>query len=71
MSVDKEILDPMCGGRMMWYDKNNPHALFLDNRELHCELCDGRMFAVSPDVVHDIRSLAADIGGQKRNGLCS
>ena len=54
MSETKTILDPMCGGRMMWYDKTNPHALFLDKRSEQCNLCDGRLFTVAPDMVQDV-----------------
>lgn len=28
----KNILDPCCGGRMFWFDKNNSNVLFADNR---------------------------------------
>ncbi|HFT8620684.1 TPA: SAM-dependent methyltransferase, partial [Pseudomonas aeruginosa] len=30
MSV--RVLDPCCGGRMMWFDKQNQLALFGDQR---------------------------------------
>lgn len=54
----KIILDACCGGRMMWFDKKNPLALFVDNREMGIEkLKDGSNFGVKPDVVMDFRSL--------------
>lgn len=28
------ILDATCGGRMMWFDHNNPACLYVDNRQL-------------------------------------
>ena len=28
----KKILDPCCGGRQFWFDKNNPEVLFMDQR---------------------------------------
>lgn len=28
----KKILDATCGSRMMWFDKDNPDCLFMDNR---------------------------------------
>ena len=35
------VLDVTCGGRMMWFDKQHPLALYLDNREIaDVELCD-------------------------------
>lgn len=40
------VLDATCGGRMMWFDKQHPLALYLDNREIaDVELCDGRHFS--------------------------
>lgn len=33
MKTEKPILDPCCGGRMFYFDKQNPHVLFCDNRE--------------------------------------
>lgn len=46
LGQEKVILDATCGTRMMWLDKNNLHALFLDQRS---EVC--------PDVVGDCRDL--------------
>ena len=52
------ILDATCGGRMMWFNKKNPNALYIDHRELsETHLCDGRTFAVSPDIIADFREL--------------
>lgn len=34
MEKQKRILDVCCGGRMFWFDKNNPDVLFVDNREM-------------------------------------
>jgi 23S rRNA G2069 N7-methylase RlmK/C1962 C5-methylase RlmI len=54
----KPILDATCGGRMMWFDKHNPHALYVDKRHIpHMVLCDGRHYEVSPDVIADFTSL--------------
>lgn len=42
----------------MWFDKNNPDVLFLDNREMEAEkLKDGSTFGVKPDKVMDFRKL--------------
>ena len=46
-----------CGGRMMYYDHQDPRVIFCDNRETHTVLCDGRSFDVCPDVLCDFRSL--------------
>lgn len=52
------ILDATCGGRMMWFDHDNPACLYIDNRQLEpTNLCDGRMFSVQPDIVADFRDL--------------
>lgn len=29
----KRVLDPCCGSRMFWFDKNNPDVEFCDIRE--------------------------------------
>ncbi len=42
---------------MFWFDKDNPHAVFMDNRELEDTLCDGRKLVVKPDVVADFRNI--------------
>jgi hypothetical protein len=36
---------------MFWFDKENPHVLFCDNREFDGFANDGRKFQVKPDVV--------------------
>lgn len=54
---EKLILDACCGGRMFWYDKEHPNAIYVDNRTYDGELCDGRRFIVRPDIVADFRSL--------------
>lgn len=33
MKTDKLILDACCGPRMMWFDKRNPQAVFMDIRD--------------------------------------
>jgi SAM-dependent methyltransferase len=52
------ILDATCGARMMWFDKKNPLALFVDRRTLpETELCDGRKFEISPDMEVDFTAM--------------
>ena len=53
----KEILDACCGGKMFYFDKNDPRVLFQDIRDLETTLCDGRYFAIKPDVVADFRQM--------------
>lgn len=51
--MNKTILDACCGSRMFWFDQENPNAVFMDNRILETELCDGRKLVIAPDVVGD------------------
>ncbi|MDZ4192889.1 MAG: class I SAM-dependent methyltransferase [Pseudomonas sp.] len=51
------ILDPCCGSRMFWFDKDNQGVLFGDIRDEEHVLCDGRVLKVEPDVLMDFRSL--------------
>jgi len=43
----KPILDACCGSRMFWFDKKNPAAIFMDNRELEDTLS-GAAYLPSP-----------------------
>jgi hypothetical protein len=61
---EKRILDVCCGGRMFWFDKKNPDALFLDNRKMERQLIwkskidkEEAWFEVLPDKIMDFRSL--------------
>lgn len=56
----KPILDVACGGRMFYFDKNDPRVLFCDIRNFETELCDGRHFEVKPDVQCDFTALPFD-----------
>lgn len=53
----QRVLDPCCGSRMFWFDKNNPQAIFGDIRRETTILCDGRQLVVAPDIVLDFTSL--------------
>lgn len=33
MKGKKVILDACCGGRMMWYNKKHPNAIYIDIRK--------------------------------------
>jgi len=52
-----KILDPCCGGKMFWFDKNNPNVLFGDIRKEEHILCDGRTLSISPDMLMDFTKL--------------
>ena len=58
--MNKKILDATCGGRSIWFDKNNPDTLYVDRRELdaiqpthngdyHCH--------IHPDLIADFTDL--------------
>jgi len=51
------ILDVCCGGRMFYFDKQDPRVLFCDNRYFETTLCDGRKFEVKPDIIADFTQL--------------
>ena len=55
--VPPPIFDPCCGGRMCYFDKHDSRVLFSDIRRETHTLCDGRVFAVSPDAIADFRNL--------------
>jgi len=53
----KRILDATCGSRMIWFDKENPDVVYMDNRQLSITLCDGRVLNINPDVIADFRAM--------------
>lgn len=57
IETDKTILDPCCGSRMFWFDKDHPNVLFSDIRQEEHILCDGRELNVNPDVIADFRNM--------------
>lgn len=55
---EKKILDVCCGGRMFWFDKKHPDALYVDNRKMEKTLfSNGQTFKVEPDEIMDFRNL--------------
>ena len=60
MKTDKKILDACCGGRMFWFDKNNPDVLFTDIRSEEFFTGTGinrRYRKVLPDEIQDFRCM--------------
>lgn len=51
--VDTPVLDMTAGSRMMWFDKQNNRATFVDKRQLHEKLSSGHVIDVDPDVLAD------------------
>lgn len=42
---------------MFWYDRENKHTIYQDNRELNTTLCDGRKLEIKPDTFGDFRKM--------------
>lgn len=56
--IDKKILDACCGGRMMWFNKKHPNAIYIDNRKMSKGGIEGHPnFKVDPDMVMDFRKM--------------
>lgn len=62
MKETAKIIDVACGGKMFWFDKDNPDVVFCDKREEEHNLCDGRFFEVKPDVLTDFTDLPFETG---------
>lgn len=56
----QRVLDATCGSRMIWFDKQCEDALYMDNRELNCNLCDDRVLNIKPDIIADFRNMPFD-----------
>lgn len=64
-AVNKTILDPCCGSRMMWHDRTNPAVVFGDCRSetitvtdrSHGNVNGTRTLVIEPDVLLDFRDL--------------
>lgn len=59
------VLDPCCGSRMMWFDREDPRAVFGDLRDetlivtdrTHGKIDGQRVVLIDPDVRFDFRAL--------------
>lgn len=59
--MEKKILDVCCGGRMFWFNKKHPLALFLDKRVMAPTLMsNGATLEVKPDILMDFRKLGLE-----------
>lgn len=66
----KPILDACCGSRMMWFDKNDPRAIFCDQRHEVVTVTDNskgnasgqRVIRIEPDTLMDFRDMPFDDG---------
>lgn len=69
----KPILDPCCGSRMMWFDRQNPDVVFGDQRSeiitvtdrSHGNASGVRSIDISPDTLMDFRALPFPDGAFK------
>lgn len=66
MKENAKILDVCCGGKMFWFDKNNPNVIFNDIRSIDNEIIwkgKGRRegqkayLNIKPDTMMDFRNL--------------
>lgn len=65
LPVEKLILDPCCGSRMMWFDRSHPDVIFGDMRRETLTLTDRshgredgtRTLCIDPDVLMDFRAI--------------
>lgn len=58
--MNQPVLDPCCGSRMFWFDKQNPHVVYGDIRNEQHELCDGRQLIIEPDMHIDFTDMPFD-----------
>lgn len=63
-TAGKSILDACCGSRMMWFDKQNPAAIFVDKRHETLTVTDRthrddgtRTLRIEPDHLMDFRNM--------------
>lgn len=52
-----KILDACCGSRMFWFDKNEPHTIYMDQRIYEEYLESGHHINVNPDIQGDFRNV--------------
>ncbi len=72
-SESKRVLDPCCGGRMMWLDKQHPDVVFGDRRSETLTVTDRshgnesgtRTLRIEPDTLIDFRALPYPDGAFK------
>lgn len=62
--MSERVLDPCCGGRAMWFDREHPDAIFGDQRSETISVTDRshredgtRTLRIEPDVLLDFRAL--------------
>ncbi len=56
-----EVLDMTAGSRMMWFDKSDPRATFIDARAESHVLCDGRAPTIDEIRLRELLKNACDV----------
>lgn len=57
---EMKILDACCGSKMFWYDKHEPHTIYIDQRQETYQVKDRdklRTINIDPDIIADFRHL--------------
>lgn len=73
MNLNLNVLDPCCGSRMMWFDHQNPSAVFGDRRSetitvtdrSHGNTSGTRTIHIQPDILMDFRAMPFPDGAFK------
>lgn len=60
--MSERVLDPCCGSRMFWFNREHPDVIYGDIRRESHVLCDGRQLTIAPDVMLDFTSLPYEDG---------
>lgn len=55
--MNKKILDVACGGKMFYFDKNDPRVLFCDIRSGVFEFPTNRKIEIKPDIICNFANL--------------
>ena len=58
----QRILDPCCGSRMFWFNRQHPDVVFGDIRNESHVLCDGRILRIEPDIMIDFTDMSFEDG---------
>jgi len=71
--MNPQVLDACCGTKMMWFDKQDPRALFCDQRQETITVTDNsarnasgtRTLRIEPDTLMDFRAMPFEDGSFK------
>ncbi len=57
INAKKRVLDPCCGSRMFWFNRQHPDVVYGDKRRETHVLCDGRTLNIDPDILLDFTDI--------------